>query len=166
MAGKFNNCSNKCLRMNMFCKVDKGCGEGGLSSMRCSMLELPGRSMPFLSMFGSHTASSWSVVSLGDGTAKGRTKSKKEQQPRLKKSTRSYLLYLLTSYVLAERVEYRRYFCKRVIGNLRAGQVVFWILHVPWCHACEFDALTRITFSDLQQLFTSFSALILLNHDE
>ncbi len=26
------------------------------------------------------------------------------------------------------------------------------VLHVPWCHAREFDALTRITFSDLQQL--------------
>ncbi len=42
----------------------------------------------------------------------------------VKKSARSYLLYLLTSYVLAERVEYERYFCKHVIGNLCAGRVV------------------------------------------
>jgi hypothetical protein len=71
----------------------------------------------------------------------------------MKKFARSYLLYLLMPYVLAERVEYRKdTFCKRIIRNLRTGQVILWVLHVPWCHALEFNALTRITFSDLQQL--------------
>jgi hypothetical protein len=35
---------------------------------------------------------------------------------------------------------------------LRAGRVVLQVLRVPWCHARKFDALTRITFQDLQQL--------------
>jgi hypothetical protein len=35
---------------------------------------------------------------------------------------------------------------ERVIGNLRAGLVVFRVLCVSWCHACMLDALTRITF--------------------
>ncbi len=71
----------------------------------------------------------------------------------LKKSAHSYLLYLLTSYILAKKGGvYGRYFCKQVIGNLRARWVIFRVLRVPWCHAREFDALTRITFSDLQQL--------------
>jgi hypothetical protein len=88
--------------------------------------------------------------------------------PAVKKSARSYLLYLLTSYVLAERVTgvYGRYFCKRIIGNLRAGWVVLRVLHVPWCHTCKLDAHARITFSRSATAFTSFSALILLNHDE
>jgi hypothetical protein len=29
---------------------------------------------------------------------------------------------------------------------------LLWLLCVPWCHAREFDAHTRITFSDMQQL--------------
>ncbi len=85
----------------------------------------------------------------------------------LKRSAHHYLLYLLTSYVLTERVEvYGRYLCKCVIGNLRSRQVVFWVLRVPWCHACKFDALTRIIFSRPATAFTCFSALILLNHDK
>jgi hypothetical protein len=73
----------------------------------------------------------------------------------LKKPARRYLLYLPISYVLAERVEYTKdTFCKRIIRNLRAGRVILRVLRVPWCHAREFDALTRIriTFPDLQQL--------------
>jgi hypothetical protein len=71
----------------------------------------------------------------------------------MKKSARGYLLYLLTSYVLAERKEYTKdTFCKCVIGILHARRVVLWVLRVPWCHAREFDALTRITFPHLQQL--------------
>jgi hypothetical protein len=46
----------------------------------------------------------------------------------------------------------RKYFGEHVIGNLRAGRVVNWVLRVPWCHAREFGTLTRITFPDLQQL--------------
>jgi hypothetical protein len=64
-------------------------------------------------------------------------------------------LLTLPTYVLHFGLKsgvYGRYFCKHVIGNLRAGWVVFWVLRVPWCHAREFDALTRITFPDLQQL--------------
>jgi hypothetical protein len=72
----------------------------------------------------------------------------------LKKSAHRYLLYLPISYVFGQEGEvYRRYFCKSIIRNLRAGQVVLWVLCVPWCHAPKFDALTRITlFPDLQQL--------------
>jgi hypothetical protein len=71
----------------------------------------------------------------------------------LKKSACIYLLYLLTSYVLAEREVYRiDTFCKCVTRILRAGWVVLWVLRVPWCHVCKLDALTRITFPDLQQL--------------
>jgi hypothetical protein len=71
----------------------------------------------------------------------------------LKKSARSYLLYLLTSYVLAKREEYTiDAFCKCVTRTLRAGRVMLWVLCVPWCHACKLDACTRITFPDLQQL--------------
>jgi hypothetical protein len=74
----------------------------------------------------------------------------------LKKSACGYILYLLMSYVLAERVEYTEdTFCERVIGNLRAGWVVLWVLRVPWCHARKFDALNRITFPDLQQLLVA-----------
>jgi hypothetical protein len=43
-------------------------------------------------------------------------------------------------------------FCEHVTRILRAGRVVLRVLHVPWCHACELDARTRITFPDLQQL--------------
>jgi hypothetical protein len=43
-------------------------------------------------------------------------------------------------------------FFEPVIRILRAGWVVLRVLCVPWCHAREFDALTRITFPDLQQL--------------
>jgi hypothetical protein len=64
----------------------------------------------------------------------------------MKKSAHSYLLYQLTSYVLAEKVGYGRYFCKRVIGNLRAGRVVLPVLRVPWCHARVLNAQARITF--------------------
>jgi hypothetical protein len=72
----------------------------------------------------------------------------------MKKSAHSYLLYLLMSYVLAEeRVEYGRYFFERIIGILRAGQVVLWVLG-------------ENHFSRPATAFTSFSALILLNHDE
>jgi hypothetical protein len=71
----------------------------------------------------------------------------------LKKSAHCYLLYLLTSYVLAEWGEYMKdTFCKHVTRFLRAGRVELWVLCVPWCHACELDAHTRITFPDLQQL--------------
>jgi hypothetical protein len=71
----------------------------------------------------------------------------------LKKSAHRYLLYLPISYVLAKRVEYMKdTFASASSKNLGAGRVVLWVLLVPWCHACEFDALTRITFPDLQQL--------------
>jgi hypothetical protein len=72
---------------------------------------------------------------------------------QLKKSARSLLT--LPTYVLRFGLKggvYGRFFCKRIIGNLRDGWVVFWVLRVSWCHAREFDALTRITFPDLQQL--------------
>ncbi len=47
---------------------------------------------------------------------------------------------------------YGRYFCERIIGILSAGRDVLLVLRLPCCHACEFDAHTRITFPDLQQL--------------
>jgi hypothetical protein len=85
----------------------------------------------------------------------------------LKKSAHSYSLYLLTSYVLAERVEYTEdIFCKCVIGILRARWVILLVLRVPPCHAREFDAHTGITFSRPATAFPSFRALILLNHDK
>ncbi len=66
----------------------------------------------------------------------------------LKKSARKLLTLPATSYVLAERKEYTKdTFCKSIIGILQAGRVVVWVLHAPWCHACKFDALTRITSS-------------------
>jgi hypothetical protein len=55
---------------------------------------------------------------------------------------------------------------ERVIGNLRAGRVVLRVLRVLRCHACMPDALTRITFFLTCNSFTSFSDLILPNHDE
>jgi hypothetical protein len=71
----------------------------------------------------------------------------------MNESARSYLLYLLTSYVLAEWEEYViDSFCERVTRILRAGRVMLWVLRVPWCHARELDAHTRITYPDLQQL--------------
>jgi hypothetical protein len=71
----------------------------------------------------------------------------------LKKSAHSYLLYLPTSYILAERERYRiDSFYKHITRILRAGRVGLQVLRVPWCHARELDACTRITFSDLQQL--------------
>jgi hypothetical protein len=71
----------------------------------------------------------------------------------LKKSAHSYLLYLPTSYILAEWEEYMiDTFCKRVTRILHAGRFVLWVLHVPWCHARLLNARTRITCPDLQQL--------------
>ncbi len=81
----------------------------------------------------------------------------------LKKPACSYLLYLIISSVFGQKGGlYKRYFCKRIIRNPRAGRAV----RVPCCHACKFDALTRITFSRPATAFISFSALILLNHDK
>jgi hypothetical protein len=70
----------------------------------------------------------------------------------LKKSARSYLLYLLTSYILAEREEYGRYFCEHVIGILHPGWSYFGYSVFPGIMLARFDAHTRITFPDLQQL--------------
>ena len=47
----------------------------------------------------------------------------------------------------------RKLLGERVIGNLRAGQVVLQVLRVPRCHARMVNAVTGITLFDLQQLY-------------
>ncbi len=85
----------------------------------------------------------------------------------LKKSTRSYLPYLLMSYVLAERVEYTEdtfasassEIC--VPGGSYFGYSVFpGVMLVSLMHSSE------SLFSRPATAFTSFSALIFLNHDK
>jgi hypothetical protein len=85
---------------------------------------------------------------------------------RLKKSAHSYLLYLLTSYVLVERVEYMEdTFASTTLeicapGGLYFGYSVFpGVMLASLMHSPE--SLFRPATA-----FTSFSALILLNHDK
>ncbi len=66
---------------------------------------------------------------------------------------RPYLLYLLTTCILAERKECTKdIFYKQVARILLARRVVLCVLHVPQCHACMLEMHTNITFPDLQQL--------------
>jgi hypothetical protein len=78
----------------------------------------------------------------------------------LKKSAHIYSTYI--TCVLAERKECTKdTFCKLITRILCAGQVVLWVLHVPWCHACMLEMQTKITFPDLQQLLLALDLLIL-----
>jgi hypothetical protein len=75
---------------------------------------------------------------------------------------RQYLLYLLTTFILAERKECRKNtFCEHITRILHAGQVVLLVLHAPRCHACMLEMHTEITFPDLQQLLLALDLLIL-----
>ncbi len=72
-----------------------------------------------------------------------------------------YLLYILTTCILAERKECTKdSFCKPIMRILRAARVL-WVLCVPWCHACMPETHTKITFPELQQLSLAFDLLTL-----
>jgi hypothetical protein len=75
----------------------------------------------------------------------------------LKKFAHSYLLYLLMLYVLAERVEHMKdTFASPSLGTCAPGGSYFGYSMFPGV----------MLASLMQTAFTSFSALILLNHDK
>jgi hypothetical protein len=83
----------------------------------------------------------------------------------LKKSARSYLLYLLTSYVLAERAEYMEdTFASASSEFCAPGGSYFGYSVFPGVMLASSMRTPESLFSRPATTFTSFSALILLNH--
>jgi hypothetical protein len=85
----------------------------------------------------------------------------------LKKSSRSYLLYLLTSYVLAERVEYTKDSFASASSEICApGGSYFRYSLFPGVMLASLMHTPESLFFGPATAFTSVSALILLNYDE
>jgi hypothetical protein len=85
----------------------------------------------------------------------------------LKKSTRRYLLYLPISYVLAEKVEYTKdTFASPSLEICTPGRSYFGYSMFPGVMLASLMHSPESLFSSPATAFTSFSALILLNHDK
>jgi hypothetical protein len=85
---------------------------------------------------------------------------------RLKKSARSSFLYLLTSYVLAERVGYTEdTFASASLETCVPSRSYFGYSVFPGVMLAISMHMPESLFQTCNS-FTSFSALILLNHDK
>jgi hypothetical protein len=85
----------------------------------------------------------------------------------LKKSTHRYLLYLLISYVLAERVEYTEdTFASASLEICALGGSYFRYFVFPGVMLASTMCSHQNHFSRPATAFTSSSALILFNHDK